>query len=121
LEVANAYKIWGNKVNEPVFAITNIDIIGKDIISYGDNKNFIKFKYNNVDFIKKYCSKGEFEEMSLRDRTILGENLKQLRLTVIGNFVFNDWDGNKHPQVKIKYFYTEERSNKIEISIDDIF
>ncbi len=121
LEVASAYNIWGNKVSEPVFAITNIDIIGKDIIAYGDNKNFIKFKYNNVDFIKKYCSKGEFEEMSLRDRTILGENLKQLRLTVIGNFVFNDWDGNKHPQIKIKYFYTEERSNKIEINIDDIF
>lgn len=121
LEVANAYEIWGNKVSEPVFAITNIDIMGKDIIAYGDNKNFIKFKYNNIDFIKKYCSKGEYEEMSLRDRNILGENLKQLRLTVIGNFIFNDWDGNKHPQIKIKYFYTEERSNKIEISIDDIF
>lgn len=121
LEVANAYEVWGNKVNEPVFAITNIDILGKDIVAYGDNKNFIKFKYNNIDFIKKYCSKGEFEEMSLRDRNILGENLKPLRLTVIGNFVFNDWDGNKHPQVKIKYFYTEERKNKIEIDIDDIF
>ena len=121
LEVANAYEIWGNKVNEPVFAIMNIDILGKEIIAYGDNKNFIKFKYNNIDFIKKYCAKGEYEEISLRDRNILGENLKPLRLTVIGNFVFNNWDGTKHPQVKIKYFYTEERSNKIEISIDDIF
>jgi len=121
LEVANAYEIWGNKVNEPVFAIMNIDILGKEIIAYGDNKNFIKFKYNNIDFIKKYCAKGEYEEISLRDRNILGENLKPLRLTVIGNFVFNNWDGTKHPQVKIKYFYTEERQNKIDLDIDDIF
>lgn len=121
LEVANAYEIWGNKVNEPVFVITNIDILGKDIVAYGDNKNFIKFKYNDVDFIKKYCSKGEYEEMSLRDRNILGENLKALRLTVIGNFVFNEYEGNKYPQIKIKYFYTEERSQKLDVDIDDIF
>jgi len=121
LEVANAYQIWGNKVNEPVFAITNIDIIGKDITAYGDNNGFIKFKYNDVDFIKKYCAKGEYEEMSLRDRRMLGENKKLLRLTVIGNFIFNEWSGVKQPQVKIKYFYTEERQNKIDIDIDDIF
>lgn len=121
LKVANAYKIWGNKVNEPVFAITNIDIIGKDIMAYGDNKGFIKFKYNNIDFIKKYCGKDEFEKMSLRDRHILGENLKPLRLTVIGNFILNTYEGNVYPQVKIKYYYTEERHNKNNINIDDIF
>ena len=121
LEVANAYKIWGNKVNEPTFAITNIDIVGKDIVGYGDNNIFIKFTYKDIEFIKKYCSKGEYAEMSLRDRNMLGENLKLLRLTVIGNFVFNEWSGIKHPQVKIKYFYTEERKSKIDIDIDDIF
>ena len=121
LEVANAYKIWGNKVNEPIFAITNIDIVGKDIIGYGDNNIFIKFTYKDIEFIKKYCSKGEYAEMSLRNRNMLGENLKLLRLTVIGSFVFNEWSGIKHPQVKIKYFYTEERQSKIDIDIDDIF
>ena len=121
LEVANAYQIWGNKVNEPTFAITNIDIVGKDIVGYGDNNIFIKFTYRDIEFIKKYCSKGEYAEMSLRDRNMLGENLKLLRLTVIGNFVFNEWSGVKHPQVKIKYYHVEERKSKIDIDIDDIF
>lgn len=121
-DVANAYKIWGNKISEPTFVITDIDIIGKDIIAYGDNNGFIKFKYKDIEFIKKYCKKGEFEEMSLRDRNILGDNLKKLRLTVIGNFVFNEYQGVKYPQVKIKNYYTTERIEKInDLNIDDIF
>lgn len=121
-EVASAYKIWGNKVNEPTFAITCIDIDAKDIQSYGENDGFIKFNYKGVDFIKKYCQKEDFKEMTLLERNMLGVNKKQLRLTVIGSFVYNMYEGKTYPQVKISKFYSEERpQEEDEISIDDIF
>lgn len=119
MKVAESYDIWGKGVPEPMFAITNIKIPAKDIIGYGDNKSFIKFTYNGVDYIKKYCCKGEWEEMTLRDRNILGENKKFLQLTIIGNFVLNEWEGKHYPQVRIKYFESTEYS--IKNKIDNIF
>ena len=124
LKVAESYHIWGKGIPEPTFVITNIQIPAKDIVAYGENNGFIKFKYNGVDFIKKYCCKGEWEAMTLRDRTVLGENKKILNMTVIGNFVLNEWDGQRYPQVKIKYFesmeYIAEKKNK-DYEIDDDF
>lgn len=122
LKVANSYEIWGKGVPEPSFVITNIVIPAKDIIGYGDNKGFIRFTYNGVDYVKKYCCKGEWEEMTLRDRNVLGENKKMLSLTVIGNFVLNEWEGQRFPQVKIKFFESNEyiQENK-KVDIDDDF
>ena len=62
--------------------------------------------------------------MTLRDRNILGENKKILHLTVIGNFVLNEWEGQRYPQIKIKFYesreYINEGKNNI-IDIDDDF
>lgn len=123
MKVANSYEVWGKGVPEPTFVIMDIKIPAKDIVAYGDNKGFIKFNYNGIDYIKKYCRKGEWEEMTLRDRNILGENNKMLHMTIIGNFVLNEWDGQRYPQVKIKLFDSEEYVplSKNEVNIDDDF
>ena len=125
MKVAQSYQIWGKGIPEPTFAITGINIPAKDIIGYGDNKNFIKFTYNGIDYVKKYCSKDEWKNMTLRDRNTLGENKKQLQLNIIGNFVVNEWNGNKYPQVKIKYYesreYIPDETNNKLFEIDDDF
>ena len=123
MKVAESYEIWGKGVPEPTFVITDIQIPAKDIIGYGENNGFIKFNYNGIDYIKKYCCKGEWEEMTLRDRNVLGENKKTLHMTIIGNFVLNEWDGQRYPQVKIKHFESEEYipTSKNKVDIDDDF
>lgn len=123
MKVAESYEIWGKGVSEPTFVITDIQIPAKDIIGYGENNGFIKFNYNGIDYIKKYCCKGEWEEMTLRDRNVLGENKKNLHMTIIGNFVLNEWDGQRYPQVKIKCFESEEYvpTNRNKVDIDDDF
>ena len=61
----------------------------------------------------------------MRDRNTLGENKKQLQLNIIGNFVVNEWNGNKYPQVKIKYYesreYIPDETNNKLFEIDDDF
>lgn len=126
LKVADSYEIWGKGVPEPTFVITNIQIPAKDVIGYGENNGFIKFNYNGIDYIKKYCCKGEWEAMTLRDRSVLGENKKILNMTVIGNFVLNEWEGQRYPQVKIKYFESIEyiptkKNTDYEIDEDFLF
>lgn len=125
MKVAESYKVWGKGIPEPTFAITDIEIPANEVIGYGENKGFIKFTYNGIDYIKKYCCKGEWEAMTLRDRNMLGENKKVLHMTVIGNFVLNEWEGQRYPQVRIKYFESEEyipkSKNNVEIGDDFLF
>ena len=120
--VANAYEIWGNFVNEPIFAITNIRINASDINAYGENKGFIRFVYNKIPFIKKYCPKGDYDQMTLFDRRILGKNTKDLVLNVIGKFVLNEYEGKVFPQVKILYYDSQEYTpSKDELDDDFVF
>ena len=120
VNIANAYEIWGNGVSEPTFAITNLRIKAKDIMAYGENKGFIRFVYNKIPFIKKYCPKGDWEQMTLHSRKILGENKKDLVLNIIGKFVLNEYEGKVFPQVKILYYDSQEYVPS-EDEIDDDF
>jgi single-stranded-DNA-specific exonuclease len=123
MKVAEAFEVWGKGVGEPTFVITEIEIPAKEIQAFGDNNGFIKFTHSNVSYIKKYCSKGEYEAMTLKDRNTLGDNKKILHMTIIGNFTLNEYEGNRYPQVKIKYFESEEYvpTSKNKVTIDDDF
>lgn len=124
-DVAENYQIWGNSVPEPRFAITNIVIPAQEIQAYGENKNFIRFVYNGITFIKKYCSKNEYDEMTLKGRNTLGVNKKTLRMNVIGQFIMTSWEDKLIPEVKILHYDSEEwtnnNANKTATSIDDDF
>jgi single-stranded-DNA-specific exonuclease len=122
--VAENYAVWGNQtVPEPLFAVTDILVDASDIKRCGDTGLFIRFSYNGVGYIKKYCRTGEYDEITRRDRHVMGENRKHLKLTVLGNFSLNEWEGERHPQVVIQQWYSEEvtASNSQEDEDDDDF
>lgn len=126
LEVANAYKIWGKGTPEPLFAISNLIIPASEIKSFGENNNFIRFAYNGVNFIKKYCSKNDFYDMTLVEdaRHNFGKNKKILRMNILGTFVLEEDDeGNRYPKVKIMAYDSEEyiktKQNEANTEFDD--
>lgn len=118
--VANAYQIWGNSVNEPMFAITNLRINAQDIHAYGENQGFIRFVYRGIPFIKKYCPKGDYDQMVLRTRKTLGASKKDLKLNLICSFTLNEYEGKITPQVKI-WFYDSVEVTKEELEEDWVF
>lgn len=120
LNVANSYKIWGNDVPEPMFAITNLHINAQDINAYGENKGFILFKVRNIPFIKKYCPKGDYEQMVLQTKTTFGKSKKDLTMNLICSFVLTEYNGEVKPQVKIWDYDSQERT-KEEIEDDWVF
>ena len=110
-EVAENYAVFGNTVPEPLFAIKDLKINASKINGYGENNSFIRFIYNGVVFTKKYCSLTDFEVMTMRDRSTLGVNKKDLKLNLICQFVLNSWEDKINPEVKILYFDVEEDKN----------
>lgn len=118
--VANAYQIWGNSVDEPMFAITNLRINAQDINAYGENQGFIRFVYRGIPFIKKYCPKGDYEQMVLKDRKTIGSSKKDLVLNLICSFTLNEYEGKISPQVKI-WYYDSAVATKEDIEEDWVF
>ena len=100
-EVAENYRIWGNTVPTPTFAISNLRINASQITAYGDNKSFIRFQHNGVTYIKKYCPASDYDNMTLRDRKTFGINKKNLKLNLICQFQLEVWENKTYPEVKI--------------------
>ena len=110
LEVADNYVIWGNSVPSPTFAITGIRVNASQITRSGPNgaKTFIRFKANNISFVKKYCASGEFDTMTMKDRVGFGVSKKNLLMNVIGEFQYEKYEDKNYPVVKILYYDVEE-------------
>lgn len=123
-KVANSYWIWGGMVDEPHFVITNLEIPAKEILGFskGDSSyvGFIKFKYNGVDFTKKYCAKSDFAAMTLHDTHSFGVSKKMLSLTIIGTFGLSEFEGERYPQVVIQAFESKEITRNSHPSIDSV-
>ena len=109
-EVAENYAIWGNTVPSPTFAITGIRVNASQITRSGPNgaKTFIRFKANNISFVKKYCAAGEFDTMTMKDRVGFGVSKKNLLMNVIGEFQYEKYEDKNYPVVKILYYDIEE-------------
>lgn len=103
-EVAQNYELWGNDVPEPTFAISNLKISATEINGYGEFNNFIRFTYNGIPFVKKYCSKEDYPRMICQSKIGFGKPKHIVKLNIIGQFVLSSYDDKVVPQVKILYF-----------------
>lgn len=104
-QVAENHKVFGgNGVPEPLFAISNLHINASEISGYGQNAGFIRFVYNGITFVKKYCPIGDYDKMIFRDRKTFGVNKKPLVLNLICQFVLNSWEDKINPEVKILFY-----------------
>lgn len=113
-EVAENYAVFGSTVPEPLFAISDLRINASKINGYGENNNFIRFVHNGIVYVKKYCSASDFDTMTMKDRSVLGVNKKNLKLNIIGQFVLNSWEDKINPEVKILYFDVCEDTDVVE-------
>ena len=91
--VAKHSDIWGTSVKEPLFAVDNITVNADDIELMGKNKNTIKIKYKDISFIKFKSSEDEYNAIVKN---------KAIKLTVIGRFGLNEYNGNSYPQITVE-------------------
>lgn len=94
--------LWGNQLDEPLFAITDIYISIDKIKLIGSKKNIIKFDANNITFIMKYVNEEIYNSMILKQAKGLNKkHIQRVKLDVIGKFVINEWENNEYPQIEI--------------------
>lgn len=97
--IGNYDYIWGNKLDEPIFAIEDIIIPSDDVQIIGKNKTTLKFKYKDIEFMKFKSSEEEYNEI------IKNNNNK---FTIVGKFKVNKYNGVATAQVLIEGYKFEK-------------
>jgi single-stranded-DNA-specific exonuclease len=95
--------IWGNNIEEPLIAVTNITVNKNDMQLLGKNKNTFKFKCRDIDFIKFNYNEETFNEVF---------NGECFVMEVVGKCSINQWDGKEIPQFIIEDFNILEVKKK---------
>ena len=83
---------WSQQNDTPLLAVNNIFIKKEDVQIMGKNKDTVKFKKNDVEYIK-FFAKDLIEELNQFD---------EMKINVIGEAQINEWGGNETPQILIK-------------------
>ena len=102
--IASYEDIWGNKLDEPLFAIKDIIINSSNVDIKGKSKNTLKFSYKGITFIKFKSSEDEFKEIIKNETN---------KFTFIGKFKINEYYGNIYPQIVIEDYYFD-KTNEVE-------
>lgn len=95
--------IWGNNIEEPLIAVTNITVNKDDIQLLGKNKNTFKFKCRDIEFIKFNYNEETFNKLF---------NGECFVIEVVGKCSVNQWDGKEIPQFIIEDFNILEVKKK---------
>lgn len=90
--IGNLHYIWGNKLDEPLFAMENLIIDSNDVY-INEGKTTIKFIYKDIEFIKFKTNEELYENIT---------NNKINKFVVIGKFSLNEYNGVCKPQIIIE-------------------
>lgn len=112
---------WGGKaMEEPVFAITGIQIETGDVLRLGQTGTMMKFTTNingqQIDFVRAFTGEDKYKEFICEEKTRgIGRNSvgnKKIDVTIIGKFKVNEFSDKQFPQVEIIEFETSVASGR---------
>lgn len=116
LRVGKFEQFWGGKcMEEPLFAITGIQIETGDVQRLGQSQTMMKFTTNingqEIDFVRPFTGEEMYKQFVCENNSTrgIGRNSvgnKKIDVTVIGKFKVNNFAGKDFPQIEIVAFET---------------
>ena len=93
-DIDKYYKLWGQRCDEPLIYIGNINLTHNDINICGKNNDTVRFTKFGITYIK-FFAKDMIEELAEFD---------DIKLEVIGKVNVNCWMGKTSPQIMIESY-----------------
>ena len=118
LQVGQWESMWGNQIEEPTFAITDVYVDLKDIQLLGEKQNVLSITKtvgsSQIKFIRLQKAKDCYNKILGRENDKgLNKNKRtsnKIGLDIIGKFKINKYNDNEYPQIEIVDFnILEER------------
>lgn len=92
-EMESCSNVFGRGLEQPLYAITDIEVRAEDIQLIGKAQNVLKFNKGNIEYVQ-FSADPKLVEIKEAGGT--------LTLTVVGKTGVNVWLGNKKPQIIIE-------------------
>lgn len=92
LDLAKYNFCWSQQNNTPLIAVNNIFIKKEDVQIMGKNKDTVKFKKNDIEYIK-FFAKDLIEQLN---------EFEDMKINLIGEAQINEWNSQETPQILIK-------------------
>lgn len=113
LSVGQWDDFWGGGLTRPLFAITDIYLLSDDIQLVGEKKNIIRFQAKRgsetFTFVKFFANETLYNDLIHRaPHGLSSASGKRLKLTVVGEFKVNDYNGESYPQIEVVAVTSEE-------------
>lgn len=102
--IASNNDMWGQGLEEPLIAITDIHINSNNISIIGQNKNTLR-----INLPEKNLTMIKFN-ISDEDKLILDPQNGSLTITAIGKCALNHFNGNTYPQILLEDFEINRRN-----------
>lgn len=94
--------LWSKGIEEPLIAITDVEVKINEIQVLGKTSNTLKFNVDGLDFIKFFIAKDE-RILSLENKEDI------LLLDIVGKCSSNIYKGEKFPQIIIEDYEIKKR------------
>lgn len=108
LQVGQFEYLWGNNLDEPLFAITDIWVDTSNIKLVGEKENVLKIEANigdyRIPFMVFNNAKKVYEELTNKGKVGLTKRVDKIGLNVVGYFKINNYEDVDYPQVEIVDF-----------------
>ena len=109
LQVGQFDYMWGNMLDEPLFAITDVKVAIKDIELIGDKQNILRFystvQGRDITFIKFMKGKETYEQLTnVGSRGFKKSTGDYIYLDIIGKFKINEWKDKQYAQIEVVDF-----------------
>lgn len=85
--------LWGQGIEEPMYAIKDVEVRASDIQLIGKDKNVLKFSKGNIEYVQ-FTADAELLK--------LVESNKTMFLDIVGKVGINSWLGDRTSQVVIE-------------------
>lgn len=93
LDVSRYDKLWGKGLEQPLYAVEQLEVNLGDAQTIGKTENILKFATNGIEFIK-FSDIESLLDLKLDNKTAI--------LNVVGKTGLNSWKGNVTPQFVIE-------------------
>ena len=93
LDMSKYDKLWGKGLDQPMYAVEQLEINLSDAQTIGKTESILKFAVNGIEFIK-FSDIGSLLDLKIDSKTAV--------LNVVGKTGLNSWRGNLTPQFVIE-------------------
>lgn len=108
-QIGSNRDLWGNGVDEPLFAITDVRANSRDIELRGTRAKTLAFERKDIGLYKRFVNEKYHDSFTLKPKQGMNIN-RDLNYTVIGKLKYEGYKGKNYPKIEIVDYAVKKES-----------